>query len=213
MAPNDNRRSRVAFGNGGDYGSSNKRGKVTAFRRTRNQPPDHSLVLLFSNRPGDPKHGVTDEPVESTLTPDKRAQPSAHAARLAPRAIALVDCPECSAARWQGRPCPACGWRPRPKAKPVDTLGGKLGKLRRDGAVNEAIPTAAEKGMVYRQLLWIARERGYRAGWAAHKFRERFSAWPTRRDVEPVAPTPAVLSWARSRQIAYANATQKGRAP
>jgi superfamily II DNA or RNA helicase len=54
------------------------------------------------------EHGFIDEPIEWTLDPDKRPQRPAHAARAARRAATLVDCPECSAARWQGQPCPAC---------------------------------------------------------------------------------------------------------
>jgi hypothetical protein len=58
----------------------------------------------------------------------------------------------------------------------------------------------------YRQLLYIAEERGYQRGWAAHKYREKFGAWPSWRNAESVMPDPTVRSWVRSRQIAYAKA-------
>jgi superfamily II DNA or RNA helicase len=170
---------------------------------------DHCLVLDHASCTHE--HGFIDEPVEWTLVPDKRPQRPAQTARAARRATTLVDCPECSAARWQGQPCPACGWRPQAKPQDVEVVDGELGLVSRDGTVENAA-AAAEKNLFYGQLLWIARERGYKAGWAAHKFREKFSAWPGRKDVEPVPPTPALLSWVRSRQIAYAKAMQKARA-
>jgi hypothetical protein len=55
-------------------------------------------------------------------------------------------------------------------------------------------------------LTHIAEERGYKPGWIAHKFKEKFGHWPTRRYVPQIEPSPEVLSWVRSRNIAYAKA-------
>lgn len=59
-------------------------------------------------------------------------------------------------------------------------------------------------------LTAIAIERGYTGGWISHKFREKFGTWPATRSAQPMQPTPEVLAWVRSRNIAYAKA--KGRA-
>jgi DNA repair protein RadD len=61
-------------------------------------------------------------------------------------------------------------------------------------------------------LTYIAAERGYRLGWAAHKYKEKFGTWPPVRTIEPMRATPEVLAWVRSRNIAYAKARQKGSA-
>jgi hypothetical protein len=50
----------------------------------------------------------------------------------------------------------------------------------------------------------IAGERGYKGGWIAHKYREKFGHWPPNIAPEPIAPTPEVRSWVRSRNIAFA---------
>jgi DNA repair protein RadD len=55
-------------------------------------------------------------------------------------------------------------------------------------------------------LTYIAEERGYKPGWIAHKFKEKFGHWPTCRYVAPIEPSREVLSWVRSRNIAYAKA-------
>jgi DNA repair protein RadD len=55
------------------------------------------------------------------------------------------------------------------------------------------------------QLKAIAMMRDYKPGWVAHKYREKFGAFPNWGSTpEPIAPTDEVLSWVRSRQIAYA---------
>ena len=171
---------------------------------------DHCLVLDHAGCTFE--HGFIDEPVEWTLAADKRLMRAAAAARAARGVPKLLECPECSAARWQGQPCRACGWRPQPRPCAVETAAGELGQLDRDGVVQAAGPSLEEKQSFYSQLLWIARQRGYKSGWAAHKYREKFEAWPSGRYAEPSPPEPAVLAWVRSRQIAYARALEKERA-
>ncbi len=67
-----------------------------------------------------------------------------------------------------------------------------------------------EKMRWHGMLMHIAVNRGYKPGWAAFKFKEKFGTWPIARSAQPIEPTPEVLSWVRSRNIAYAKA--KGRA-
>jgi DNA repair protein RadD len=55
-----------------------------------------------------------------------------------------------------------------------------------------------------------AQTRGYSPGWAAHKFREKFDVWPNSyKDVPVMEPTPAVMSWIKSRQIAWAKSKRR----
>ncbi len=48
------------------------------------------------------------------------------------------------------------------------------------GLVNPASATPEEKAEVYRELLRIAAQKGYKRGWAAYRFREAFGHWPRR---------------------------------
>jgi superfamily II DNA or RNA helicase len=154
-------------------------------------------------------HGFPDDPIDWSLAEDRRAENKAHAARGEyggpPK---LVDCPECKAVRFQGQPCPACGWRPQPRGSAVEVIDGDLGRVERDRAV---VAAAIDQRQFYRQLLYIAGERGYQRGWAGHKFREKFGAWPSWRNADPVPPDDAVRAWVRSRAIAYAKAQAKQR--
>jgi hypothetical protein len=59
------------------------------------------------------------------------------------------------------------------------------------------------------QLRGYAQTRGSSSGWAAHKFREKFDVWPNGfKDVPAMDPTPKVLSWIKSRQIAWVRSKQ-----
>jgi DNA repair protein RadD len=155
------------------------------------------------------EHGFIEEPVRWTLSSSRRAESPVHEARAKSRAPALTTCPECSAVRFEGHPCPACKWRPQPKPQAVEIADGELGLVGRNRVVKMPSRSAGEQLQFYRQLLYIAMERGYQRGWAAHKFKEKFGAWPAFRSADPMPPDHAVRSWVRSRQIAYAKALAK----
>jgi DNA repair protein RadD len=56
-------------------------------------------------------------------------------------------------------------------------------------------------------LAHLGIERGYKPGWAAHKYKEKFGAFPPwGSSPQPTPPSPEVRSWVRSRLIAYAKA-------
>jgi superfamily II DNA or RNA helicase len=152
------------------------------------------------------EHGFIDERVIWTLDQDKRAESPAQALQAQHRAPALTTCPECTAVRRRGAPCPACGWRPQPKPHAVAVADGELGQVDRQRRVRGQAATPGEMLACYRGLLWMARERGYKPGWAAHKHKERYGYWPVVRFADPAPPDQALRSWVRSRQIAYAKA-------
>lgn len=158
------------------------------------------------------EHGFIDEPIVWTLAPDKRAENPTQAGRASHRLPGLTTCPECKAVRIGGKPCSACGWRPQPKGQAVDVADGELGEVDRSRRAKKQTATADEKLSFLRQLLWIARQKNYKAGWAVHKYREKFGAWPPRNNVPPLSPEPATLSWIRSRQIAFAKARESAAA-
>jgi len=164
---------------------------------------EHCIVLDHSG--ATKMHGFADEEVEWTLDTKTRAQSKATAAAKASfNPPELAACPECSAFHWKGRPCQACGWRPQPKPKPVKTVDADLEEMRRDGS---RVKHEVDPISFYRQLLWIARSRGYSDGWAWHKVNEKFGRRvSTPRNCQPLEPAPEVRSWVRSRMIAYAKA-------
>jgi len=59
----------------------------------------------------------------------------------------------------------------------------------------------------------VAKTKGHKDGWAAHKFRELFGVWPNHyKDAQPIEPSPDMLNWLKSRQIAWAH-SKKNRPP
>ena len=61
----------------------------------------------------------------------------------------------------------------------------------------------------YSMLVWIGLERGYKSGYAAAKFRDRYGHWPRGLSEVPMAPDAAFLNWLKSQQIAFHKRRQK----
>jgi DNA repair protein RadD len=149
-------------------------------------------------------HGLPSDPVEWTLREDEKAESTLQAKRARGEAPHLTECPECKAVRLAGRPCVVCGWHPVAKPKPVVVADGELGRFDGSAGVQIEPSNPGQRRRFHAELAYIAQQRGYKSGWAAHKVREKFGRWPDDRFVDPVPPSPATTAWVRSRAIAWA---------
>jgi DNA repair protein RadD len=151
------------------------------------------------------RHGLAEDPVTWTLDPDRRAVAPAHQARLNKDAPRLLECTQCSALRLAGQPCPACGFLPKRPAQYVPHVEGDLALVNsatRQVTSNIYDPVTRQRW--HEELYAIQTRRGYSPKWALANYREKFGTWPAHRDVQPAEPSPEVLAWVRSKQIAYA---------
>ena len=103
-----------------------------------------------------------------------------------------------------GEPCPHCGFLPHRPPRDVLVADGELGLVAGRRANGHAYdPETKERWLG--MFAHIANERGYKPGWVAFKFKEKFGAFPDWGSTpEPIPPTPEVKSWVRSRMIAFA---------
>lgn len=123
------------------------------------------------------------------------------AAARAKEEIGAKECPSCKLMKPAGMVvCSNCGFKVERQNK-VEHKAGELVPI--DGKKDKF--TAEQKRAFYAGLLWYADAKGYKPGWASHKYNEKFKEWPNMRDhVEPCNPETVVLNWLKSRMIAYA---------
>jgi superfamily II DNA or RNA helicase len=113
-------------------------------------------------------------------------------------------CPECAFLKPpKVAVCPSCGFKSKPICDIVNQEG-ELIELSSRRAVK--VPTLEEKRCFYAEVRHICRDRGYKDGWAAHKYKEKFGEWPRREwNDDPTAkPNKTTLDWVKSQFIAYA---------
>ena len=126
------------------------------------------------------------------------------------------ECPKCTYLKPAGvHVCPNCGFAPQ-KQSTIQPIDGELVELRGgvrgvDGRIVK-FPEFSDAEL-FAQLRAFARERGFKEGWAAHKFKELRGSFPpyALRYAPEIEPTPQVRSWIKSRNIAYRKATAGGR--
>jgi DNA repair protein RadD len=114
------------------------------------------------------------------------------------------ECPQCSCLRPASTPiCPHCGFVAKP-VTPIKPIDGELYELRADKR------RVFDREQVYGELKFFARERGYKPGWAWHKYNEYTGEFPHGLDhVQPQSPSPEMKRWLLSRQIAWAKSRSR----
>lgn len=124
------------------------------------------------------------------------------------------------------RPCPQCASLTPRMARVCQDCGYKLplasGVTEADGVLVELVPgqvaksrgkrehTMADKESFYAQLLGHCAEKGYKTGWAANKYRDKFGVWPNGMSgVRPIEPGYEVASWIKGMNIRWIKGKQK----
>jgi DNA repair protein RadD len=171
--------------------------------------PGKTDVVILDHSGAVFRHGLPEDHVVWTLKEDQRAENPTQTKRKAGEAPKLRECPKCQVLITKP-PCPGCGWVPAPRAgRDRDFLDGELG-LVIGGKAQAPIYGENARMEFFQQLRAVQQMRGYKKGWAAHKFKDKFGTFPpwSYNDLPPIAPTNTVLSWVRSRSIAYAKAVR-----
>jgi DNA repair protein RadD len=175
-----------------------------AGRGLRPAPGKNNLILI-DHSGAVYHHGLLEDRIEWTLDITKRAENPMHGARSHQTTSRLINCTQCTALRTAGEPCPLCGFLPKRRPDAIVFREGELGRVDRARRRAVLYSDPAERMLWHGMLTHVALERGYKPGWAAHKYKEKFGDWPPA-NTAPIPPSPEVLSWVRSRNIAYAKA-------
>jgi DNA repair protein RadD len=159
-------------------------------------------------------HGPVEDNIEWQLAPDARAINKNHDAKRKVRDLdgaftsRLLDCKCCGAKRVSGNACVHCGHYPERPPKARVFHDGDLAPYDRIARTVSLVVDGETLLTFHAMLLHIAQSRGYKPGWASHKFKEKFGRWPPGQP-KPMAPSAEVNAWVRSRTIAWS----RGRGP
>ena len=112
-------------------------------------------------------------------------------------------CPKCLAL-WTSKDntCSSCG-HVRQVFQSVSSIAGKLEELQE---TNRKLQIANTD--FFAELQYYGRSKGYKEGWAAIKYKEKFGVYPNGLKVSPKPPSTKTLSWIKSRTIAYVKGKQ-----
>jgi superfamily II DNA or RNA helicase len=127
-------------------------------------------------------------------------------------------CPKCACLIPVGvKICPACGFE-RKITSSVSEKDGELveftGAYRKKGQTNakKYSYSLPEKARFFAQLKGYGLSKGYKEGWAARKYLEKFGVWPdwSIKNTVPMTPGPEVSQWIRHTFIQWARSKRNG---
>jgi DNA repair protein RadD len=172
----------------------------------------HLLVLDHSGAIY--RHGCVEDPIEWYLSADRRAANQAHTGRPVRDTDGsyqsrIVDCKGCGAKRLSGEACRHCGHYPKRAAEAIVFQDGNLALYNRQTGTARRTSDPNEQLRWHAMLTHYVNQRGQKPGRAAYLFKDKFGYWPPRIQPTPIEPSREVLSWIRSRDIAYAKSRQK----
>jgi DNA repair protein RadD len=157
------------------------------------------------------RHGLLEDPITWTLDVTKRAENPTHANRELRSIGRLIECSQCGAMRTAGEACPQCGFLPQRRPDAIVFAEGELARVNKQTRTAPSAYDPNQRMRWHGMLVHIASSRGYKAGWAAYKYKEKFGTWPPwGASPVPIPPSPEVSSWVRSRNIAYAKSRAAG---
>jgi len=114
-------------------------------------------------------------------------------------------CPKCGHLWGASDTCPHCGFI-RSRRSDVVSIAGVMREIK----VSDKKPEV-DRLDYYAQLIGYANEYGKKPGYAYYKFIDRFKVDPPEMMPAPRPPSPEVIAWVKSRNIAYAKGMAKGR--
>jgi len=127
------------------------------------------------------------------------------------------ECPKCAFLIPPMVPeCPSCGYV-RPRMPSVTTVRGELIEFEKAKELkikkkDNRDWNYEDKAQFYGQLLGYADEKGYKRGWAARKYREKFDVWPDDPRVKYARPMlcgNTVRAWIKAQMIRWAKGKQR----
>jgi len=106
--------------------------------------------------------------------------------------------------------CPACGFQPKPQNK-VEAQDGELYEIGRNKQIKTTAPTPQMQQRWFSELVKYAEVRGYKNGWAAYAFKDKFGTFPPNwLEHKPASLlSPEVSNWITARNIRNAKSKFK----
>lgn len=152
------------------------------------------------------RFGPAEDIVPTALDNGKKGHNEREQTNIKEKKIKTQECPECHQ-EMVIPACKACGYQ-LPVQEVQEDDGSMLVELTGKKA-NKKDPKPIKEQFLS-ELLCHARKKGYKRGWAANQYREKYGVWPNKINSYHVDEiSDLAKGWLKHRAIAYANSQKK----
>lgn len=147
--------------------------------------------------------GFADDPIPWTLDGKEKVQDRISRER---KQSEPMVCDDCGMSFRPAKYCPECGKEHAAKyERAIASVDEDLTEMDRQRKRRNREWSTAEKGRFFGELQGIAKERGYKPGWAANQYRAKMGVWPNaHKHVGALPPSAETRAWVKSQMIRYA---------
>lgn len=147
--------------------------------RVMRTAPDKEDAIILDHAGNTRRHGFAECAVPDSLDNCEEKRYSERNQLKEKKEPTIKRCPDC----WQEFALPrcACGYVIKSRAS-LESDDQILMEMKRN---NKEVPKE-RKSEVFGQLLFYARTRGFKPGWASHAYKQKFGVWPNK-----ITPSPA----------------------
>jgi superfamily II DNA or RNA helicase len=163
-------------------------------------------ALIIDHAGAIDEHGFVDDPVPWTLEGNESISEAKKRQQAEAGEPKEIRCTNCGTVFKGTRFCPSCGHAMIPPGKPVPTYQAELVEITRgaDGKRANKVTSWEEKAQFMAEARGYAQEKGFRDGWAANKYRDKFGVWPNDprvHHVDPMPPGQLIRNWIKHEAI------------
>lgn len=136
--------------------------------------PGKTEAIVIDHSGAVQEHGFVEDPIPWSLDDDETVKERKERQQKEKREPKEITCPSCKTVFRGSRHCPTCGFEFVPKGAPVPFHQADLQEIKktnRDTDWDAKIEFMAG-------LRAYARQKGFKSGWAAHAYRQKFGVWP-----------------------------------
>lgn len=157
-------------------------------------------ALIIDHSGAVEEHGFADDDIPWSLDETESVKERKDRIKKEKAEPKELTCPSCKTMFKGRRDCPSCGFEFIPRGQPVPVHEAELKEVKRANRDTDwDTKVAFMKG-----LRAYARQKGWKEGWAAHAYKQRFGVWPNDARVKhsgagPV--TPEVLGFVQHLNI------------
>jgi superfamily II DNA or RNA helicase len=169
--------------------------------------PGKTEALIIDHSGAVEEHGFADDDIPWSLDDKESVKERKERQQKEKAEPKEITCPKCKTVFKGRRDCPSCGHLLIPQGKPVPVHEAELKevkKVNRDTDWDQKIE-------FMRGLRAYAQQKGWKEGWAAHAYKQKFGVWPNDARVKHCGAgqvSTEVLGWVQHLNIKRA----KGRA-